>query len=57
LEDGRKVQRSIYIGNDPRLVQRVRELLLQYRWRAQWAREAREFARFGAMLSYIARRS
>jgi hypothetical protein len=46
--EGRKVQRSIYLGADPQLVHRVRRLLQQWRLISQWAtkgdREAQAFA-------------
>jgi hypothetical protein len=49
-EDGRTVQRSLYVCSDdqPELLGRVRELLCRYRAASGWAREVASFARFAA---------
>ncbi len=54
---GRRVQRSIYVGNDdvPELIERVRHLLEQYRRQARWADEVEGYARTAARAGKIAR--
>jgi hypothetical protein len=49
-ENGRTVQRSLYVGTDDQveLLQRVRDLLRRYRAPSQWPKEMACYARFAA---------
>ena len=49
--EGGRVQRSIYIGSDPELVERARRLLARYRQRDGWCKEVSIFARVSASLA------
>ena len=53
----RSVQRAIYLGSDPQLVQRVRELLAECRAAAACLREATELARLVALSRGLVRQA
>ncbi len=52
---GRRVQRSIYIGDRDELVERAKGLLEQYRLQGSWADEVEGYARLAARAGGVAR--
>jgi len=58
-DNGRTVQRSLYVGTEDQaeLVQRVRELLRRYRAPGRWPKEVAAFARFAASAHAALKRS
>ncbi len=52
-QDGRRVQRAVYIGGDdqPELLQRVKNMLVLYRDRGHWTTESAGVSRFMALLA------
>jgi hypothetical protein len=55
-EGGARVQRSIYVGGNPELVDRARRLLGRYRERQRWPEEVAAYARLALATKALARR-
>jgi hypothetical protein len=55
-EGGTRVQRSIYVGDCPELVDRARRLLGRYRERQHWPEEIAVYARLALATKSLARR-
>jgi hypothetical protein len=53
---GARVQRSIYVGDHPELVERARRLLGSYRERQHWPAEVAAYARLALATKALARR-
>ena len=53
---GKRVHRSVYVGADPGLVRRVRQLLGRYRERQRWPEEIATYVRLAGSVSAVARR-
>jgi hypothetical protein len=53
---GARVQRSIYVGDHPELVDRARRLLGRYRERQSWPGEVAAYARLALATKALARR-
>jgi len=49
-QDGRTVQRAIYLGAAPAIVERARRLLKTYRERRFWSEQASRYGAFAASL-------
>jgi hypothetical protein len=55
-EGGARVQRSVYVGDHPELVDRSRRLLGRYRERQHWPEEVAAYARLALATKALARR-
>ena len=55
LVDGRSVQRAIYVGSDPVVVQKARDLLKHYRQRRRWPEELARYTRYSASMMHMIR--
>ena len=57
LDDGRRIERSIYLGSNPEIVRRAKVLLEIIKLVGRYEKEAKLFANLAATISYRAKQA